>query len=585
MKGFSVLKIIKDEIIGSENTFQAYSVLAAITLIIAMGFYLNTPNQSFHGIAGSRESVVSFEQPVEVKEVYVIPGQKVKKGELLIELNQFDLDVRIRELNTQINKLKADKLVRDQVAKAVSSGDSSNLEDALSIEIKELVVNKTYLEQRRNNLYVFAEIDGVVGSVNFKKGERAQTFSPIVTISPESPTFVQGFVNEQMQSSIKIGSSVEVESLGSSQSKISGRVVSVGSRIVQIPTRLAPNSGLAGTYGKEVIVEIPKTSPYLLGEHVLISPISGFFTNFSAHAENTEVKEGFREKKPMRINLPPSLENLTRFEASGAVYLEDIKKFLVVSDDTDEKGSPWLFFMSKNGEVDERPLNIPNLSNLEDAESISKEGNYIYVLSSLAEGNGNKQNKFLIRFEKRGFDYSNTKKINFSNLLRAAILKSNDPFILELARNDLRELEIEAHTVHGGDLYLGIKNPTISGDRSLILKIANINKLIDSDKKLEPNLTVWKTFEIQKFQGHEQRMSDIVFIKDSLYFTASCKKQVCGSLMKLNQNESIVNSIRSFSEEKPEGIAYDSEKNEILITFDMGKEGSLYTTYPGPNAL
>ena len=97
LKGLSLLKVIKEDVIGTENTFFGWSIIAAVGLIFSVGFYLSLPNLSFHGLASAREIVVNFESPVEISRVHVVQGQKVKKGELLIELSAAELNTRMTD--------------------------------------------------------------------------------------------------------------------------------------------------------------------------------------------------------------------------------------------------------------------------------------------------------------------------------------------------------------------------------------------------------------------------------------------------------------------------------------------------------
>lgn len=579
MKKFSPIAFIKNEIIGSENTFHAWSVLAAALGVLAIGFYLSSPSLSFQGVAGSREHNVNFEYPVEVKAVHVIPGQKVKKGDLLLELNQFDLDARIRELNTLIVKLRAEKAVRDQMNQAVGNRAASQ-DDPLSLELRELEVEREYLHRRRDNLYVFAEIDGIVGSVNFRKGERAQGFVSLVTISPESPTFVEGFVHESINSNVKVGTKVKVSSITNESEPVEGRVISVGSRFVQAPPRLSPNPNSAVNWGREVMVEIPRESGLLLGEKVIISPVRSWIPSSIAQADEEGGKIEEEKIVALPVNLPFNLRESTRFEASGAVYLPDLHKFAVVSDDTTEKNDPWLFLLSESGEVDERPMQLPNLDSIVDAESISTHEGYLYVMSSLREDKkkGQSAGRFY-RVRREGLQLTNGQSIAFGKILKKAIEKSSDPVLASLAKGGLKDLEVEAHTIRGGDLFLALKEPLTEENGTVVIRISNVNRLFEKESG---EVEVWKVLRIASKTPFRETLSDMLFVGDSLFFTTSCRGQICGGLWQLTKGETEARLLRAFETDKPEGLAFHAEKNRFLLTFDLGKDGSKYVTIRGP---
>lgn len=584
MKKVGIVKFIKEEIIGSENTFLAWTVLAAFSLIIAIGFYLNSPNASFHGIAGSRESNVNFEYPVEIRSVHVLSGQRVQKGDLLAELDQSDLNSRIRQLTAQITKLKAERTVRDQMNKVVGNSSEGIAADPLTLDIQQFEEEKSFLERQRNNLFVFAEIDGIVGSVNFKRGERAPAFSPIITILPDSPTFVQGYIYESQQSSVRPGSKVMIHSLTNTAASVKGKVVSVGSRFVEIPVRLAPTNQnqSSGVWGREVVVEIPRNSTIILGEKVQISPIRVLLNPFLAYADDQELPRSDAEIR--NIQLPAGLAQKTKFEASGAVYLSDLNKYLVVSDDTDKKNTPWVFLLSAEGEVEPDPLLIPEIDEVNDLESASADGEYLYVMGSLSSGRKGEldpASNLLIRFKHDGRQLRDTQKIPFGQILRQLIAKSNHPILQDLARYGMEKLEVESLSVREGSLFFALKSPIAHGTQSaLILKIADVESLFTKTGR-DSILEVWKSLHLDTQGMKFQRITDITFVDSDLYLTTSCKGSKCGAFWKIGENEQAPKMLQSFNEDSPEGLAFDATNDSFLITFDLGGEGSRFTILRG----
>lgn len=587
MQARGIVKFVKEEIIGSENTFLAWAVLVATGVIIAIGFYLNSPDASFHGIAGSRESNVNFEYPVEIRSVHVLSGQRVRKGDLLAELDQSELNTQIRQLTAQITKLKAERSVRDQMNKAVGNLAEGLAADPLTLDIQQLEEERSYLERQRNNLYVFADIDGIVGSVNFKRGERAPAFSPIVTILPDSPTFVQGFIYESQQSSVKPGSRVKIKSLTNSDAYVQGRVISVGSRFVEIPVRLAPSiqGSNSGVWGREVTVEIPRDSQIILGEKVQISPVRAILSAFLAQADDEELPSA--ETQPRSVRLPIELAEKTNFEASGAIYLKDLKKYLVVSDDTDNRDAPWVFLMNAEGEVEERPLVIPGIKEVTDLESASADGEYVYVMSSLSsrrKGEIDPARNILVRFKREGRELKETQAIPFGKILRDLISKSGHPLLSGLAGEGLEKLEVESQAVRDGVLYIALKSPPFPNSTSaLILKVSDVESLF-AKGGAQASLEVWKNPRLDAKGMATQRITDIAFVGNNLYFTTSCKGEKCGAFWKMGENETNPRMIQSFKSDSPEGLAYDEEKNTFLLTFDLGDQGSKFTTLSGPRS-
>lgn len=521
------LKFIKEEVIGTENTFYASMVLLAVIGIIAMGFVMRSPSISFHGIAGSRDLNVNYDYPVSIKRVHVNAGQHVHKGELLLE---------------------------------VEGG-------------------------AKGKQYIFAESDGVVGSVNFGKGENAPAFSPLVTVSSESPTFVQGYVHEALNSDLRVGMPVSVSSMGTKGTRVAGRVAGLGARFVQIPERLNSFGRIA--WGREVQVEILPDNKLLLGEKVVISPSFAWLQSFTATASEDDAK--FRRTvsavtvAPRQLKISPALNKIAHVELSGAVYLSDLKKYLIASDDPGKHNPPYLFLLSDDGEVEEAPVVITGIKKLKDVESVSSDAGYDYALTSLW-AKGKERVKFgneFLRFRRDGLKTTDTQVLEFGGILRTLMNQSRDPVIQELMRHEARPIEVEAHAVLNGDLYIGLKAPLLDNDDSVILRIPDVNRLFEKRGK-QSTVQVWKKI---RFPEERHRLSDITFVNGTLYVTTTRKKVPGGAFWSVGQADGVPRLLRAFPELRPEALAYNPTQNLFLLGFDGGKEEpSNYLFVAGPRA-
>jgi len=150
-------------------------------------------------------------------------------------------------------------------------GDQKKLaHDMQAVLSKELAL----LQAEKERLLLRAPIDGVVGSVNVRTGEKIAPFVPMLTISPRNPTLVRGYIHEKVYGDATVGDSVEVLSSGARSGIVRGRVVGVGARIVEFPLRLRKMPQIA-VWGREVAVRIPPSNPFLLGERVTVHRLPG----------------------------------------------------------------------------------------------------------------------------------------------------------------------------------------------------------------------------------------------------------------------------------------------------------------------
>ncbi|MBX2996714.1 MAG: HlyD family efflux transporter periplasmic adaptor subunit [Bdellovibrionaceae bacterium] len=588
-----LITIIQEDIVGTDNRYMAMVWAACLAGVVALSFYMGSESMSFLGVADSRELQVNFESPVEIKRIHVLAGQMVKKGDLLIELNQSELNSRLRLARSQMAKLQSEMKVRQHLNSIVSNSSSVDLADPLAVDIEDLGQEIEYLELQKKNLYVFAEVDGIVGAVNFKKGEKVPAFTSVLTLSPANPSYVEGFVHENLQTKLEIGKTVSVVPLTRGHATLQGKIVSVGSRIILMPPRLMhfPNVQI---WGREVVVEIPSQNGLLLGEKVQIKPKFELFS-FPIAVAATETASAAAiaepEMAPQAMHLPSGLGRRYSFEPSGVLYLEDLKKYLIVSDDTDKKKSATLFLADRDGKVDDQVLTVAGLDKISDLESISQSGDSIYILASQGltkKGKEKSERNLFVEIKRSGLDLSVVGQVELKPLLIKAIKAGQDKALQALLKSaDEDDFEIESHFVDGGDLYLGFKEPFLEGDKTAIVVVKGVDALLKTKTLKSENVALWKALDFGKNQGQSQRLSDLIKIKGRLYAATVCDDENCGAVWRLQENQGVVTPelIREFKGLKPEGLALDTKDSSLFVAFDLKDETAKFTRLSLQNAV
>ncbi|MGE0631912.1 MAG: HlyD family efflux transporter periplasmic adaptor subunit, partial [Pseudobdellovibrionaceae bacterium] len=471
--------------------------------------------------------------------------------------------------------------VRKQLNSLVSNDESEDSVDPLLSQVEELENELNHLENMKKNLYIFSETEGVVGAVNFKKGEKAPSFAALITISPEHPTYIQGFVHENMHTKLKVGNKVEVKSVAN-DFKIQGKVVSIGSRIIEMPTRLmrVPTTPI---WGREIVVQIPENSGFILGEKVQIQPKFSFFGISTAVADETIPRTpDLTYLDPSPITVPRTLDSRFSFEPSGLIYLKDFKKFLVVSDDTDKEDSPYLFLMDRDGFVDDQPIRIPGLKAMTDMESISQLDDKIYLVGSMTKtkkGERKESRELIVRMHRSGLDFSNVESIALKPLL---IKLAKDKKFINTELADLvsdGDLEIESSVIRGREFLFGLKEPN-KDKKAYILRIKNIDSLFLKKELTKENIDIFARINFGP-QKNKHRLSDLALVDGQIYISSVCLKAMCSGIWKLNINgtEATAESVKFFDGFKAEGIAVD-ELGMMTVTFDQGSEARSFARVP-----
>jgi multidrug resistance efflux pump len=540
--------------------------------IVFLGYHLKMQSASFMGIADSREISVNFEQAVLVKKIHVIAGQSVHKGDLIVELEQPDLAMKMHEVRAVLEKLKAEYKAITAVAKKPATMEP------LAADIKNYEQQLKILTSREKGLYVFAEATGVVGSVNFRKGETVPPYASILTVSSSSPSYVQAFIFESLHTSVKIGQKLKVISLTDTSKSTEGQIISVGSRITQMPARMERIRNLP-MWGREVTIELAENNNFLLGEKVQVQPT---YLSFGLPIANAETKEKAKEAtRPMPMTVPEKLQMQTNFEPSGAIYLADLKKFLVVSDDTDGENAPFLFLANSDGTVDGTLLKVEGLNKIQDLESIfqDKDG-FIYLLASMSVNKKESEKKsrsLLVKVERKGLSLRMVSSVDLRVILVDAFARSKDSEFSMMAALVDDKIDVESSFEKEGELYIGLKRPLNKTDDSLILNIGKLASIFEKQK-----LSQMKVVARIHFPGPkgEARLSEMIHFGDTLVLATTSGKPDVGRIWTYSLNSQKLNLLVEFPSFSPEGLAYDEVSKKLMIFFDEGKEQAHYTEMP-----
>lgn len=569
----SLIHSIFKDVVNTNNRILFFCWCFAVISILLLGLFLNSESISILGLAESREFQVSFDSPVEIKQVHVSLGQIVKKGDLLLELNQESLNLQIYNLKSRYEKLMAELKLRHQISSLAK--DMTSLPkgaDPLQVELNNIKSEIDIFEKRLRNLFVFAEVDGAVGTVNFKNGEKAPAFASLLTIVPLNPTYINGYLNENLVSSVKIGQSVEVFSNGGKS--VSGRIINIGSRIVPIPQRLLRIQTIPA-WGREVVVKIPSNNDFLVGEKVSVRKVWGLTLFSTAQAEEESQKwKSSMDHEIKEIHFPSSITDQFTPEISGIVYLPEIRKFALISDDYPDS-HPMILLMSESGEVSDQMLSIDGLDRMKDIESISVDGSYLYLMSSLSANkkHGLKSNRqLLVRIKRQGLDLSLDDSVDVREILLAAMKKSSDPILREIEMKSQRadeDLEVEGHFVRNNELFISLKHPVLVQNQGLIIRIKSLEKLFTNRTILSADVSI--AFRFNMSLPHQQVTSvltDIINIENTIYAASSCHEEKCSAIWRLREGSSDAELVYEFNEKKLEGIAISPMDQEIYGVFD-----------------
>lgn len=278
------------------------------------------------------------------------------------------------------------------------------------------------------------------------------------------------------------------------------------------------------------------------------------------------------------IKVPTGLsEKLKSFETSSGVYLADLDRYLVSSDDTTKKDDPWLFLMDRKGNVEENPVVIKGLEKMTDIESISQdESGTLYILGSQGlnkNGKDKVERNLFVKAHRADRIIQALDVIQLRPLLLKALLESSD-YILSNMKNQFEQsLDVESHFVLDEKLYIGLKDPQPKGGYALILDLGSIDKIFRTKQISDLKVVVHLPFS--GISANADLLSDMLFFPDHLILTTTSENNQ-GRLWKYEFGTKEMTILEEYDGYRPEGVAYNQVTQELLILFDQGEEASLF---------
>lgn len=470
------------------------------------------------------------------------------------------------------------------------ANELSSSGDPLADQVRQREDELRILTEDRKRLVIRAQIGGLIGSVNFKTGEKVSPFAPILTLHAAAPSFVRGYIHEDVYSRVAAGRKVRV--LGRQDRRsVEGVVTGVGTRIVEYPERLRRRPDIR-IWGREIIVRLPPDNNFLLGEKVLISleasPSAAAEAGGSASAAvaSAGVPSGPRESPPGHSDpLPVAAAGFAGtevpgLEPSGLLYLADLGRLLAVSDDTPGRRAE-AYLLDSSYRV-EKALPVAGLERMDDIESVAEgAGGSVYLLSSQSRTRKGKlpaARKLLAKAMRRGRELSLAGKLSLADSLEALAAREPGEAWAGWFRSALAEgsLDIEGLAWRAGDLFLGCKAPLRAG-KAVVLRLAGADSLL-AGKALGPGaVSLWREWDLRDARtGAACGISELLMLGDRTYVLSTGKapgKGHAGSLWLSRSDAESPLAVRDFGGERPEGLAVDAGGDSLFVAFDNGGRG------------
>ncbi|SLM31694.1 conserved hypothetical protein [Desulfamplus magnetovallimortis] len=462
------------------------------------------------------------------------------------------------------------------------------------------------LNREKESLLILAGIDGIIGSIHCKAGEKVSPFQPILTLHTRAPSYVRGYIHENIHNLASSGDTVYVNALTGEAKRIQGEIVGVGSRIIEYPLRLKKRPEIQ-LWGREVEIRLPDGNPFLLGEKVMIETATHNENRYLAWLKKWFSLESYAADASVTTKGADIPITGADMEASGLIYLKDLDRYLVISDDVEKKKNI-LYLMDNRAKITNE-LPIEGLDKIDDMEAICQDDyGTIYICCSQDRKKNGKlpdERKLFVQVRRSGSRLIQDGHVLLYDLLKEAAVRNPDEKWAAFIGTEKRNIEIEGMFVEQDDLFLGFKKP-LKENQAVILKISNFRMMLEKNHLDKGQVQIWRTLDLQdhdsqsgngldSWVGNESAskgkvkgkgaskgaagISDLFHYQNQLLVLSSHKEKgdkpgagIIGALRVFDFTEGNLIKTYYFNQLNPEGITFDSLRNCFVVTFDQGSD-------------
>ncbi len=176
-----------------------------------------------------------------VTKIHVTDNQKVKKGDLLFEIDPSMYEFKLKQAQARLQRTleaaKGTKIEYERIKKiynkdkgAVSQKDYVRRETNYFKSLSEIESSKESVNIAKLNLAytkVYAPVDGYVSNINFQTGTQASANKPLLALVDTSSFWVFGFFREDAIPEVRVGDDAVVTLLAYPDTPLKGKVESI----------------------------------------------------------------------------------------------------------------------------------------------------------------------------------------------------------------------------------------------------------------------------------------------------------------------------------------------------------------------
>lgn len=227
----------------------------------------------------SKKAVVPFKVNGIIKELYIQNGQKVKAGDLLAVIEDFDYKTQLTIAQQGLQKAEIN--FKDDLLSNFSTSDSTGLSPAkikisrIRSGLNDANTSLTVAEYNFNNTRIYAPLSGVVANLEAKQWNPDQNYKSLCTIIFDEVMEVDFPVIESEYSFISAGMPVGIIPYINDSTLISGKITQINPQVddngmVKVKAGFQNNGRLIDGMNVKVVIRKPVPNRLVVPKEALV---------------------------------------------------------------------------------------------------------------------------------------------------------------------------------------------------------------------------------------------------------------------------------------------------------------------------
>lgn len=242
-----------------------------------------------------------------IEQILFSEGQFVKKGQLLLKINDSELQAQLKKNQAELQLARDNERRQKQLLDAQAIGESDY--DLARNRIQTLTADAEFLQTQLAKVQLFAPFDGVMGIRQIAPGGYVQAGTTIAPLRQLNPLKLEFSLPEKYVSEVRVGQSVEFSTEDSGQ-KFSAKVnlldpqIDAATRTLRVRAICSNPSGklMSGAFAK-VVFPLKSSGQIMVPTQAVVPTATGkqVFVIKNGKATPVEVVGGLRTESEIQL--------------------------------------------------------------------------------------------------------------------------------------------------------------------------------------------------------------------------------------------------------------------------------------------